>query len=63
MFDLGPNFGCDDVIDDVIIEYSNAWKISVTPPLGFGQIFRRMVVRTKYVHLMTKYTPLIPTKG
>ena len=62
MFDLGPYFGRDDVTDDVIIESSECLGkfckcISVTYPQGFGQIFRFFAVRTKYVHLMTKYTP------
>ena len=62
LFDLGPYFGRDDVTDDVIIESSECLGkfckcISVTYPQGFGQIFRFFAVRTKYVHLMTKYTP------
>ena len=62
MIDLGPYFGRDDVTDDVIIESSECSGkfrkcILVTLPQGFGQIFSCFAVRTKYVHLMTKYTP------
>ena len=63
MFDLGPYFGRDDVTDDVIIESSECLGkfrkyILVTLPQGFCQIFRCFAVRTKFVLLMTKYTPL-----
>ena len=59
MFDLGPYFGRDDVTDDVIIESLGKFRkyILVTLPQGFCQIFRCFAVRTKFVLLMTKYTP------
>ena len=62
MLILGAYFGRDDVTDDVIIENSECSEnfrncISVTLSQRFGQIFSCFAVRTKYVHLMTKYTP------